>query len=100
MSDQEQRQRVAVVVFADVSGGIRDGHNLVHRLLVEKLGDFDGTEHPVALGGLDDARTFQVRIHDVVEAGVAAGNGYLWTRPTSKAFRQYSWQFDGDEDPS
>ena len=28
-----------------------------------------------------------VRIVDVIDAGVAAGNGYLWTEVTSKAFR-------------
>lgn len=27
-----------------------------------------------------------VRIAQVMETGTAAGNGYLWTEPTSKAF--------------
>lgn len=30
----------------------------------------------------------QVRIVDVMEAGVAAGNGYLWTDVTTKAYTQ------------
>lgn len=27
-----------------------------------------------------------ITIHDAMETGMAAGNGYLWTEPTSKAF--------------
>jgi hypothetical protein len=30
--------------------------------------------------------TRDVAVHDVMDAGMAAGNGYLWTRPTSKAY--------------
>ena len=30
--------------------------------------------------------TIGITIHDVIEAGLAAGNGYLWTSPTPKAF--------------
>jgi hypothetical protein len=29
----------------------------------------------------------ETRIFDTVEVGVAAGNGYLWTKPTVRAFR-------------
>lgn len=29
-----------------------------------------------------------VRIHKVMETGMAAGNGYLWTDVTSKAYRE------------
>lgn len=28
-----------------------------------------------------------IRVHDVMEASMALGNGYLWTRPTIRAFR-------------
>lgn len=28
-----------------------------------------------------------VRVHDVVETGMAAGNGYMWMRPTKVAYR-------------
>lgn len=27
------------------------------------------------------------RVHQIMDVGMAAGNGYLWTRPTVKAFR-------------
>jgi hypothetical protein len=91
------RSRVALVVFADVDGEIGDGWALVQRVLMEKLGEPDGTEHPVTIGGSDGQRTFNVRFHDYMEAGMAAGNGYLWTRPTAKAFKQWQWQFEGEE---
>jgi hypothetical protein len=31
--------------------------------------------------------TLYARVHDVMETGMALGNGYLWAKPTSKAFR-------------
>lgn len=42
--------------------------------------------HPVV--GYDRGRVpFRARIFEVMDVGVAAGNGYLWTQPTWKAFR-------------
>ncbi len=34
------------------------------------------------------AKTVDVRIVDVMEAGMAIGNGYLWTEVTTKAYTQ------------
>ena len=34
-----------------------------------------------------DGLAIYARVHEVMEAGMAAGNGYLWTQPTWKAFR-------------
>jgi hypothetical protein len=31
-------------------------------------------------------KPISIAIHDVMETGMAAGNGYLWVEPTSKAF--------------
>lgn len=33
---------------------------------------------------------------DVIEVGMAAGNGYLWTRPTRKAAREHGVEVDRD----
>lgn len=90
--DKPKRARVAVVVFADVDPAISDGWAVVAHLLREKFGT-QGEEHVVPMRGGD----IRVRFHDAMEVGMAAGNGYLWTEPTSKAFRQYTWQ---DEDES
>ena len=89
---QPERQRVALVVFADVDGGLSDSWHVAQRALREKLGPMDGEVHTVKLGG--HGIEIGVRFHDVMEVGMAAGNGYLWTEPTSKAFRQYAWQFE------
>lgn len=32
--------------------------------------------------------TIPVQVHDVKETGIAAGNGYLWTQATPKAYRE------------
>lgn len=96
------RTRVALVVFADVE--CSDGSNLdaldasmfVKRVLRAKLGHFDGRSHTVAMA---NGTEFAVRLHDAMEVGMAAGNGYLWQQVTSKAFRQYAWQ-EGTEDTS
>ncbi len=32
--------------------------------------------------------TLKTRVNKVIETGMAAGNGYLWTRATSKAYRE------------
>lgn len=34
-----------------------------------------------------NGQRFDVRIKDAMETGMAAGNGYLWTRVTAKSFR-------------
>lgn len=88
------RTRVALVVFADVE--CSDGSNLdpieaamfVRHAIRQAMGDFDGRSHTVALPKAE----FAVRIHEAQEVGMAAGNGYLWSEVTSKAFCQYTWQ--------
>jgi hypothetical protein len=84
-----KRTRIAVVVFADVSGEASDAEHVVEYWVRQRLGPLDGTEHPVPLR---DASEVKVRVHNVTEVGVAAGNGYLWTEPTSKAYGMYEWQ--------
>lgn len=43
----------------------------------------------VAYPGRSGEHVFEpVVVHQVMDAGMAAGNGYLWLRPTSKAFRE------------
>lgn len=45
------------------------------------------SQHPVIGFDRADGTKFRVRVNEVMDAGVAAGNGYLWLEPTTKAFR-------------
>lgn len=73
--------RAAVTVFieTDHEGDARDAAEVFRQALRQNLGDSTYMSHP-RMGEIT------VIIHDVMEAGVAAGNGYLWMEPTSKAF--------------
>lgn len=42
---------------------------------------------PVVAVEYRNGHIMRARIFDTIEAGMAAGNGYLWTEPTVKAFR-------------
>lgn len=42
---------------------------------------------PVVAVEYRNGHIMRARVFDTMEAGMAAGNGYLWTRPTVKAFR-------------
>lgn len=44
-------------------------------------------DEPVLTVEYRNGHVMQARIFDTVEAGMAAGNGYLWTKPTPRAFR-------------
>ncbi|NKX55956.1 hypothetical protein [Arthrobacter mobilis] len=79
-----KRQRAAVVLFVDSESGAdeQDLAAIVKGALFQAgirenglTATIRGTEH-------------HVRIVDVVEAGTAARNGYLWTGITSKAWSQ------------
>lgn len=63
---------------------------------------FDGSDYPPCEGSgkppherkepvvsveYRNGHIMRARIFDTMEAGMAAGNGYLWTKPTVKAFR-------------
>ncbi len=86
----DKRQRAAVTVFAEVNDAVdrRDAAGVVGHLIRQALPI--GAKHEVDI----QAGTWTVTIHDVIENGMAAGNGYLWTEPTSKAYTQYDWQHD------
>lgn len=86
------RQRVALVVFADVTecADVLDAATVAAYFLRQNI-KFGPTEHPVPMrNGIP-----VVRFHQAMEVGMAAGNGYLWTEATSKAYRQMTWQFEG-----
>lgn len=74
--------RAAVTVFieTDHEGDAVDAGILFKRALHQALGGNRLTLTP------PNWRQINITIHDAMETGLAAGNGYLWLEPTSKAF--------------
>lgn len=80
--------RVAVAVFLETDG--IDEHDAgsggvlaVRQALAGRAMTLPLEVEYVAANGQNTAK-----VVDVMEVGMAAGNGYLWTKPTVKAFRE------------
>jgi hypothetical protein len=91
-----EKHRVAIVVFAECEGA--DYHDAA-------VGAQMSLNHLLREGGIlgrefktlpspprRDGHSWETTIHHVMEVGMAAGNGYLWTEPTSKAFPREDWE--------
>lgn len=84
MTDRE-KHRVAVVVFAEVEAVDHGEAAYIARRSVRAA---------LADGGLPAEVGFDHRsgqhldatVHDVMDLGMAARDGYLWTTPTSRAY--------------
>lgn len=80
--------RVALVVFCEASGAdAYDAAYHAQRALTQQLSP--NHARPALLNPVsfpNGVTLPPVVVHDVIEVGMAAGNGYLWTSPTSKAF--------------
>jgi len=77
-----KRKKAAIVLFVDSA----DVHSAVDMGSVVK---WALRELGVMKNGLTTTvrgEELKIEVHDVMEAGIAAGNGYLWMEPTSKAF--------------
>lgn len=75
--------RAAVTVFieTDHEGDAVDAGNLFRIALHRAIG---GVRLVIDPPNWD--KPINITIHDVMESGMAAGNGYLWLEPTGKAF--------------
>ena len=76
--------QIALAYGAVANGGWLVEPTLVHQTVMEKDSADDDGPHRVMDGALAGRLTRM--LSDVVEVGIAAGNGYLWTRPTGRAF--------------
>jgi len=83
-----EAHRVAVVVFCEVDTDLLEDAEVIAALAVRRaLATTDAPRMWPADVSVDAYGShFPIRAVRVVEAGMAAGNGYLWMRPTSKAF--------------
>lgn len=85
-------QRISITVFATVRGvDAQDAGAIaqvaIRRALLDARPDRErGAPFVVVCPHRDG--DIPVRIHQVMETGMAAGNGYLWTHTTSKAYRE------------
>ena len=79
--------RVAMVVFTTVRAVDElDGHGIVrHAIRRALVAESIDTESVLLLAVFRDAE-IPVRVHDLVEFGTAARNGYVWTKSTGKAY--------------
>jgi hypothetical protein len=78
------RNRAAVVLFVDsetVTGP--DIANVLRHALYKNGTLHDGLN--AVAGGVEH----HIRIVDVMDAGIAAGNGYLWTEATPKSWKYH-----------
>lgn len=91
-----ETRRVAVVVFCEAPGvDDRDAGTLATIAVRKALGAggrLGPDLEPITVTFYNPDQTIRreptVQPVDVMEVGLAAGNGYLWTRTTSKSFRE------------
>lgn len=83
-------KRVAVVVFCEVDTESQEDAEVVAALAVRRGLTKTGApnEWPADLSVDAYGHHFPVRAVRALEVGMAAGNGYLWTAPTWKAYRE------------
>jgi hypothetical protein len=79
--------RVAMIVFTTVRAVDElDGHHIVRHAIRSALAaESVDTDKVLLLARFRDAE-IGVRVHDLIEVGTAARNGYLWTKPTGQAY--------------
>lgn len=92
------RRRVAVVVLADVEAvDDMDAANAVSLAVRAKLAGSARVSLPIELPiPLKRRATSRPGVVDVMDLGMAAGNGYLWTYPTHAAWRDRGLTLDGE----
>lgn len=89
IEDELPEHRVSVTVFATVRGVDElDAGSIAQVAVRRALLDVRATEDEFVVMCPHRDGDRPVRIHTVMETGMAAGNGYLWTHTTSKAYRE------------
>lgn len=102
MSDKNRR--AAIVMFVEVHDESADAIDAAHRaeyglkaaLAGEASVEFSDWKWHIGVKNQDSKHVpcdVNLTVHEVMEVGMAAGNGYLWTDITSKAYPR-----KGDDD--
>jgi hypothetical protein len=83
---------VAIVVFMRAPGvDARDAANRADWAIRRAI---RSTPHAALTDEGRNGTGAAMPVVDVMEVGMAAGNGYLWTRPTRKTFREHQVEVD------
>ena len=99
--------RVAVVVFAEVESDYKmdatDAAVIVDRVIREAVTGSVMNRLPHTVGyDRPDGQHWDVTLTGLMELGMAAGNGYLWTKATNKMWNErngatWAGAYTGDE---
>lgn len=81
------RTRAAVVLFVDIDDDIIKNPDELGTFVKQGLRQAGFIKGPLPVKFRD--KVIEIRIVDVMDVGMAAGNGYLWTETTSKAYTQH-----------
>ncbi|WP_116201290.1 hypothetical protein [Amycolatopsis circi] len=89
--------RVAITVFVTAAGvDALDAAHVAECAVRQTIWTATGSDRkrpPLTILAKIRLNTYPVQVVRVMETGMAAGNGYLWTSPTAKPFREF-----GDEE--
>lgn len=92
IQDDREEFRVPVTVFTTVRGvDFRDAAAIADVAVRTAIRSAAVDDEPDCTLHVEHRRlgTLKVRVHHVMETGMAAGNGYLWTEATPKAYREH-----------
>lgn len=82
VADDKKTTRAAVVLFVEVDQDVPVHHAAV--MVSQKLAGKGLLTEPFTVTRA--GHEWNIQIHEVMEAGMAAGNGYLGTKVTNKAY--------------
>jgi hypothetical protein len=91
MNEELPEHRVPVTVFTTVRAvDYADAARVAEVAVRQALSGQRLTRLPVEIRFVTRDHDVPVQVHGISETGIAAGNGYLWVEPTSKAYRELS----------
>lgn len=88
---EREKFRVAIAVFVEVEGVDALDASSAAQMLIRKAlqGDQWPTGQPFVLHHeRPDGVSWDGEVVNVMDVGMAAGNGYLWIEPTAKSWRE------------
>src|SRR5436309_9023724 len=81
--------RVAITVFTTAEGvDLGDASAIAKRAVWRALAAANTNPDGWTIIAQFSDEPLPVQIHDVIDTGMAAGNGYLWLEPTAKAYHE------------